>query len=193
MIKKDPIKNFEEANIENQIFLNFFFRRWVWNIDTFYNFMFILHNNYILDNILPNKFVQVAATLDIVFGRLEHPVLQEKEPWPCGRICKRNSIQRHFLWVFKHQHYPQKSKRTFLHPRGGVLAVSARQTCTPFINIKFEYIAWSTCISTAIFHFSEEKSFICLVVLKASDRYNGIQRCVSWLHGSWSICVQSKE
>lgn len=75
MIKKDPIKNFEEANIENYIFLNFFFRRWVWNIDTFYNFMFILHNNYILDNILPNKFVQVAATLDIVFGRLEHPVL----------------------------------------------------------------------------------------------------------------------
>lgn len=75
MIKKDPIKNFEEANIENLIFLNFFFRRWVWNIDTFYNFMFILHNNYILDNILPNKFVQVAATLDIVFGRLEHPVL----------------------------------------------------------------------------------------------------------------------
>lgn len=75
MIKKDPIKNFEEANIENHIFLIFFFRRWVWNIDTFYNFMFILHNNYILDNILPNKFVQVAATLDIVFGRLEHPVL----------------------------------------------------------------------------------------------------------------------
>lgn len=75
MIKKDPIKNFRKQTSKIRFFYIFFFRRWVWNIDTFYNFMFILHNNNILDNILPNKFVQVAATLDIVFGRLEHPVL----------------------------------------------------------------------------------------------------------------------